>query len=245
MEPENVGDQGATGESLPSEQPTTLTVEAIRQALLPDIGQLVEHHVAGHAAATYRGLQGLLDTKVSEIASQFGVDRETAAAMKAAAKVQLGDDAYAEATDRGRQESEAVQLRREVEQLKAQKQPQENPTERNERLWNEVHLPGLVETAETMGLDLVAIRAKMPRSVTVDYPHLVGWKREFTKAANRLADEKRQAEEETNKTVLDTTRGGSPRPKDYGSVAVRDIPDADFMKDFNSIAAAVVAKNRR
>lgn len=241
MEPEtNVGGEGAPAQPSSETSTTALTVEAIREALLPDIA----HQVNTATANLFRGMQGVLDGTVKQIADTLGVDRETALAMKEAAKAQLGDEAYGEITRRATQETEAARTRRELEELKAR--PTQVPEqERLNQEWSSIHLPELQEYAQDLGIDFAEAYRQMAKKSVFQYSdRFLGWKRDFRKVANAMADEKRR-DEEGKKTVLDQTRGAAVTAKDYSTASIRDIPDEEFTKNFREIAAAAVAKNRR
>lgn len=229
MEPEaNVEEQGATEETPPSTPSTTaLTVEGLAEALQPLIEQTVSTHVGNQSAALYRGMQSLLDSKINEIASQFGVDRETAVAMKAAARVQLGDEAFGELTKTAKQEQEAAQLRAEIAALKAIPAPSQRDIDEAAWAKPDGHQAELMEEARELDVDFATAFKMMKGKAIYDYPNKwVGWKSEFRRNLRALADAK--VEPEAKKTIINSTRGSAAVKANSWADAVKITNPADL-----------------
>jgi len=217
-----VGEQGAPGADQSSEQADQsakpVTVEALVEALGPRIEQIVADRVNENGAAIYRGLQGLLDSKVNEIREQFGVDRETAMAMKEAARRQLGDEDYAIVSAQAkaeRTEQENIRLRAQAEEIR--KAPADDDRAIAQRLWADTYQGLSRKYAEGRTVDL-AVAMKRHGRVIEDYPgrtaneKYLNWYEGFTKVVNTIEDEQDQQKDQ-GKTDLNTTRGGAgPKP---------------------------------
>ena len=245
MEPQtDVNQEGATDSPSSSEVDHPLTVQTIRDALMPLIDERFGAHVGNLSTAYFRGLQSMLDSKISQIQEQFGVSRETALAMQATAKQTLGDDAYAEISERAKREALEARLAA-MEAGRTQQPAQETRVTVAQRDWAVTHEPELKEFCEEIDIPMADVMTKMGKKTIWDFPdEWVGWKREFRKRGNTMAAERDKAAE-SRKTVIDSTRSAAAGKKDYSNVPIRDIPDAEFTSNFNDIVAATVAKNRR
>ena len=210
----DLGEGGATGaeESQPSATPSkALSVEDIINRLMPLIDQRMSEHVGALGANVYRGVQGLLDSKISEIREQFGVDRETALAMRELAASSLGEEAmagFSERVNRERMEQELAGLKADQEKANRPINAREAERARMDAAWPG-HEAELMAYCEEIDVDYKEATKLMAGKTVWDYENrYIGWKRDHRKAADSLADRNRKVAEGA-RVALDTTRGGA------------------------------------
>ena len=210
MEPDtNVGEEGATGSegaASSNASTNTLTVEAIRDMLMPLIDERVGQHVAASTNNLYRGIQGVMDSTVKQIADQFGVDREAAIAMKEAAAATLGEEAMAGISERAKREA----AEKRIAVLEASKVvPQDGGGSEIERRYPAI-AADLADECKGLGVDFLEVRDRVKMTIrhVDEYPR---WQREFRKQMVAMADANRKIEE-GGKTNLDTTKGSGSAP---------------------------------
>lgn len=258
MEYQNTGDAGelergdsASAETADLQETPEPSLEDRLSALLDARLSPLERRVQSFTDRTANLVSGL-EQRIEALRGQFGDTAEIREMLTDLHDANLDDN-----------EKELKRLQRAVAKTERERQqaaptqpatgPQPTQAQTADGGWGEwpQHAEELAEYGQLRGFSKEDMAADdwMPKLhgaglASDGYATVWEYKAAVKAAMGKLAQQKRAATRGRTATPNPAT-AGSGGPRNYGDVAVKDIPNDQFEKDFRDIAAAVVAKNRR
>lgn len=265
---DDVSGQGAPAEpssDAAADHPSGLSIDDVRRVLHEEFGPALANAINGNTATHYRGMQTLMDARITEIQKALGVTREVAEGVKAIANKALdpteleGLNERQRTAEMQRQLTELQQQTAAAQQAQAfaaQQQAQQRAIEQqarqqgalNEAVWTS-QVTQMREYAESQGVDFDAAYKANAQAHAVDGTHrlpagtkddptgIARYYKAFQKVVDRMAS---TAEQEAQPRVrADATRaaGGGP-PKRFTVEQVAKMTPAEYQANRDAILGA-------